>query len=501
VSTVELEHEDSPRRGRHASPSRSRIAPWLTGIIEQPSRFVFVAILIAGLSIAILTPPLRGADERDHFVRASQMATGDFSVHRQGSQYGAMLPAGYEAQILQLTLANYQSADRTSFLHLLGQHLAGGKMVFREGGTVAAYGPGAYWAYLPPIAIGRALGLSIAMLNYLARLCGLLAYACIISLAVRRAPVHKWVFVAAALIPEALNQASTVSADGMTAALTALVIANALRLSQLDRDPDLPVVRILVESAIAAFLLALSKPPYIAFVLLFLIPAWKYRARLLVPLAATIFGSLAISGLWLEYQRSHSNSLDAKSQSIIHGNTHQYAFRDIHIPAQTHDVLVHPTLLPTVMWHTALMQGLALPEQMFGLLAVYQISPWLVLASVIVLAIACVVPDDPPLLQIRAVDRVGLLLLTAIIGVAICGIVYITANALHAPRIDQLTPRYFLPLVAPLLVGVLPVAVVSYRRIQSAYSKYIFQVGALLVLVISVEGLWSSFYDTSKPFF
>ena len=86
-----------------AEPRRARshvdfISLWLGRLqrsINQPARFAFVLILVAGSAIAILTPPLKGADEPDHFTRAYQLAGGDASVHKGGSRYGALLPSGY----------------------------------------------------------------------------------------------------------------------------------------------------------------------------------------------------------------------------------------------------------------------------------------------------------------------------------------------------------------------------------------------------------------------
>jgi len=479
--------------GPPAAASASNLSDWLARLVNQPSRFVFVTILFAGLAIALLTPPLKGADERDHFTRAYQLASGDFSVHKGGARYGALLPSGYEKKIAQLSNTVYLNHDHTAFLHLLGQPPATGKPTFTQEGTVASYGPGAYVAYVPVIAIGRALGLSLAMLIYLARIAGLAAYAWLMSLAVRRAPTHRWIFVAAALLPEALNQASTVSADGMTMALTAVVIANALRLS---RDEDIASRRLVVESLFAALFLALAKPPYVAFILLFAIPAWTRRRQLLAPLSALIVGSLAVSALWVGYQRTHSASLDLPGLTLFSGSHLEYAYRNIDITKQTHFVLTRPWQLSTVIWHTIEYQGLALPKQMVGLLAQYQIPSLVVLLAVVVLAASCLVPDGPPRFRLHVVDRLGLLVLSAVVGLAICVIIYVTANALHAPRIDQLTPRYFLPLAAPTLVGLLPN--VNYSRISyGAVAKYFVQVGIVLILVFTIVGLTHSYYGPS----
>jgi uncharacterized membrane protein len=461
--------------------------------VNQPARYAFVLILVAGSAIAILTPPLKGADERDHFTRAYQLAGGDLSVHKSGSRYGAVLPSGYGRELAQLSDTVDLNHDHTAFLDLLGQKPPTGTPVFTQAGTVASYGPAAYVAYLPVIALGKAIGVSLAVDVYLARMAGLLAYALLISLAVRRAPLHRWIFVAAALIPESLSQASTVSADGMTIALTALVIANALHLSS---DRDHVSSQIIIETILASVLLALTKPPYVAFVLLLIIPAWKFRRRLVLPLGLTVVGSLLVSGLWLAYQRTRSVSLDLPHLTLFSGRRSEYAYRDIHIPQQTLYLVQQPWELAQLIWRTIVHQGTAFPKQMFGLLAQYQVPSLVIVLSMVVLAASCLVPDGPTTVRLQSADRCGLLVLSAAVALAICAIIYITANALRAPRIDQLTARYFLPLVAPVLIGILPNF--DYARFPKPnLAKPFVQVGLFVVLVITIIGLGHSFYGPS----
>jgi peptidoglycan/LPS O-acetylase OafA/YrhL len=136
---------------------------------------------------------------------------------------------------------------------------------------------------------------------------------------------------------------------------------------------------------------------------------------------------------------------------------------------------------------------------MFGLLAQYQVPSLVVVLSMVVLAASCLVPDEPPTMRLQSVDRCALLVLGVAVAAAICAIVYIAANALRAPRIDQLTPRYFLPLVAPVLVGALP-SFDGARHPRLDLAKPFVQIGLLAVLVITIIGLAHSFYGPSHVF-
>ena len=248
---------------------------------------------------SILTPPLKGGDERDHFTRAYQISTGSILTHRQGPAYGADPPRSFQVEEERLVRLSYLGPDLTVFLGDLGQASASGPTEFVSAGNAASYGPGAYIDYSVTIALGRLLGLSTLVLLYLARTAGVVTYALLLSLAIRRIPTHPWVLVAVGLLPTALNQASTVSADGMTMALSFLLVAEALRLSL---DEGAPRRRILIESALAAAVLALAKPPYYALVVLFAVPAWRYRRQLARPLLAIGVGTLGLAGVWSSYQ-------------------------------------------------------------------------------------------------------------------------------------------------------------------------------------------------------
>ena len=457
--------------------------------------FVLVVVLTAGLSIAILTPPLKGADERDHFTRAYQLAHGDISVHRHGSRYGAVLPSGYEWDESQLSNTVYLDRDHVGFLGLLGQRPPAGPPTFTQAGTVASYGPGAYVAYVPAILLGQLLGASLAVDVYLARIAGVIAYGLLMSLAVRRVPVHQWVFVAVALVPEALNQAATVSADGMTMALTTLLIADYLRVSS-DPSQEPPPTRIVLEIAVVSLLLALAKPPYIAFVLMFAVPAWRQRRRLGAELAIIVGSSVLVSGLWVNYQRTRSVSLDLPHLTLFSGSTSEFAYRDIHVRQQTTYIATEPWQFARTIWNTVEHQGTALPKQMIGLLAQYQIPSVVVVLSVSVLVVACLVPDEPPTVSLGLTERVSLMAISLTVALAICGIVYVTANALHAPRIDQLTPRYFLPLMAPIIISVLPRSPWRAFRTYNIPRAFV-QVGSVTALAATVLGVAHSFYGPS----
>ena len=137
-------------------------------LAHRPALVALCLALLAGIAISILTPPLKGGDERDHFTRAYQISTGSILTHRQGPAYGAYLPRSFQVEEERLVRLSYLGPDLTAFLGDLGQASASGPTEFVSAGNAASYGPGAYIDYSVTIALGRLLGLSTLVLLYLA---------------------------------------------------------------------------------------------------------------------------------------------------------------------------------------------------------------------------------------------------------------------------------------------------------------------------------------------
>jgi uncharacterized membrane protein len=447
--------------------------------------------LLVGAAISIVTPPMTGSDEPQHFTRAYQISTGSILTHRQGSEYGAYLPQSLPTEEARLAEDSYLDRNRTAFLRDLGQGAPHGPTVFVPEQNNASYGPGSYVDYAVAIAFGRLLGLSTLVLLYVARLAGVVTYALLLSLAVRRIPLRPWVLAAVGLIPAALNQASTVSADGMTMVLSFLLVADILRLGL---DEGAPRRRIVVELGIVAVLLALAKPPYVALVLLFAVPAWRYRTHLGRSLLAIAMGAVAVAGIWGAYQSSHSLSQNNTNQWLV-VPANQYAFHGIRVGAQTEYVLTHPFSFLAAIGRTFAFQGLTFPKQLFGQLSLYQL-PWLAVAlSLGCLCMACLGPRrraSPPLPR---TDRIWLVAVSLVIVLGVFAIGYTNWNEYRAPRIDAVNTRYFLPILPLLLIGLLPSRIRPTRVLNWSGWPHAFMGLSAAVLVGSVVGMERLLYS------
>ncbi len=484
-----VEPESNPRpRGRRRAISSSRLLqrPWLVAV---------VLALLFGLALALITPPFMGGDERDHFTRAFQISEGSVLTTKHDGLYGAYLPRSLAQQEQVLSVDAYIRHDRTAFLGQLGAPTPQGPTTFVSITNAASYGPGAYVAYAPAIALGRLLGLSTLGLLYLARIAGLVIYALLLGLAVRRLSVHRWVLVAAGLIPAALNQASTVSADGITTVLTLLIVAEAVHLTM---EREIHLRRVLIECALAIAVLALAKPPYILFAGLLLVPAWRRRGALAGWVVGILAGGAVLTLVWGWYQKSHSLSQNLKGIWYITPKN-QYAFHGIDISKQTHLIATQPWVLVSATFRSLWFQGFTNLKQLLGMLALYQESWVLVLLAGFTLAFSCVVNEEGTASRLDRTLRLWLLVLVVVVFFAIFAIAYTNWNMFHAPRVDAVPPRYFLALIPCLLIGVLP-ARLRLRALERYVDPRVVLTGLLVtVLTCSVVGAWSFHYLNFVP--
>jgi uncharacterized membrane protein len=277
----------------------------------------------------------------------------------------------------------------------------------------------------------------------------------------------------------------------MTLVLSFLLVADVLRLG-LDRAA--PRRRIIVELAIVAVLLTLAKPPYIALVLLFAVPAWRYRAQLGRPLLAIATGALAVAGIWGAYQLSHSLSQNNTKQWLV-VPANQYAFHGIRVGAQTHYVITHPHSFLAAIGRTFAFQGLAFPKQLFGQLALYQL-PWFAVAlSLACLCISCFGPQRNESSPLPRTDRIWLVAVSLVVFLSVFAIGYTNWNEYRAPRIDAVNSRYFLPILPFLLIGLLPSRNRPTRVLTWSGWPYAFLGLSAAVLVVSVVGMERLLYS------
>jgi Predicted membrane protein (DUF2142) len=283
--------------------------PFLEDALPRPSlidlvrgltaRGLFLALAVPiGLFLVFAIPPFQGLDEPNHFFRAYTISGGALVAPMVDGHAGAVLPACVDdyADVLYWTATQQGRLHPSSFL----QEPAGcasRPAAFVSFDNTANYSPIAYLPQTIGVAIARFLGGTVPEMFYMGRLFALIAFTSLVALALTVAPRGRPVLLAVGLMPMSLILGTQFSADGMTIALSLLLVAAVIRCRW---HPD-ATWRSFLLAAVAAGGLALCKSTYFVLVpLLLLAPTRLFPSRW-TALAARV-GALgvitALVGVW-----------------------------------------------------------------------------------------------------------------------------------------------------------------------------------------------------------
>jgi uncharacterized membrane protein len=407
---------------------------------------LFAAIsLLAGAVLIAITPPLRGPDEAEHFLRAFGVAQGDLvpATRDAHGHKGLYLPARIDRDLNFFDDKKF--AHRTpgfTYWDVFAAHaqqtpLPSGEEdvpVFRLYGGAEGYSPIPYLPYAAAILIGRAAHSDFLTLLYLMRVFGLVAATAAVAFAIALVPRLKWAFLLIALLPTAAYSRAVVSADGASLACAMMAVALMAR-GVLAPAADRPW-----QQSLWLALGALAKPPQLALVLLETMkrPAralprqWKAAAIVMVP-------SVILAGLWTI--ASSGDVAAYRMQDYMNVQLEQFD------PVwKLRYMLVEPLLFPRLLLSLFTDYGFQLWQQLIGVLG------WLdaPLAGWIypVLTVLLVASFVGPLGADRATGRrIALSCTLAVTGYcfAVVFIFFLVWTAIDATQIDGVQGRYFVP--------------------------------------------------------
>lgn len=407
---------------------------------------------MAGLLCGLGTPPFSGFDEYRHFAHAWQVSDGrlfpmDGRTATGAALQGGLVPSGVVHDMTSLFVEG-RSNDPARVFTNLGSRAGGGHPEFVDFSNVASYSVVSYLPAAIAIRVGRLAGASTLLLLLLARLFGLLAYAALAALAVWRVPTRKGLMAVLCLTPVAIVQASTLSADGITIGLSIVVVAEALRLAVRARGS---VSRAsCIEAGIALIALALAKPPYVLFGLLYLVAAVRQRGSTAKVLGLAGCAAAALAAGWNTWASRHYVQ---QYFALAQFSRHYYAFRGVDAPRQLTYVASHPWSFLTAVERTVVLYRSSLVHDMVMQSPAWHVPAWMAGTELVVLVgAAAVVVDVYDLAKIRILAAVTV----AVATLAVFVLAYAGWNQLHAPRIDALDGRYFFPILALGLLAVIP---------------------------------------------
>jgi hypothetical protein len=469
--------------------------PWARArrLVCDPAVLFALISLVAGALLIAITPPLRGPDEAEHFLRAYGIAQGDFVpriVDGQGRK-GVYLPARLERDLKFFDDKKF--ANRTpgfSFWSVFAAHAqqdeplsADADMpVFVLYGGSEGYSPIAYLPYAAAIVIGRAAHLDFLTLLYLMRAFGLLALTAVAAITIAIVPRVKWAFLVIALLPSALYSRAVVSADGASLACAMAAMALVVRGVLVPAD-DRPW-----QQSLWLALGTLTKPPQLALVLVAVMrrsgSAWPSRLR---TAAVVVLPSLVLAVLW-----TLASSADVAAYRLT-------AFMDVP-PEQfdpvwkLHYMLGDPLLFPRLLLSTFTDYGVPLWRQLIGVLGWLDapLAGWTYPVLTVLLAASFV----GPLKADRAIGRrVAFACALTVAGYcfAVLFIFFLVWTTLDATQIDGVQGRYFVPALPAAALGVAALVrrgLPENIRATIALAAAILSCAASVAAVLRVDWNW-----------
>jgi uncharacterized membrane protein len=454
-----------------------------------------VIALVLGTVFVFAIPALGGYDEYQHVNRAWQVSDGGvfarvrFDLNEQGGRvkgFGGDVPQEFlDDMSAILSDGVLRRGDAGEAFSHLNDRSPGGPRRFAHFNGAAVYSPVPYLPAAAMIRVGRWFGLSTFAMILLARLAQVLAYAAIVTLAVRRIPRRKLVLAAFAIAPVALVQAGTVNADAMTIALALLVVAEAFRLA--DLAPENIRAPHFLEAGAALVALGLAKQPYFVVALFFAMPMWKYRGRIAATLGGVFAGAAAIALAWNSWAQSH---YVPPNNTVFAGDKRtSFAYVDVDPDAQFSFVRSHPFSFLGAIGRTIGHYPGSFARDMVTQSPLWKAGVILVVLAFAVLVFALLVDgvglEGGALTRSLAAGIAVLLVLAVFLGG------YAGWNAVGAPRIDEIQGRYFLPALAVLALAAVPT--IRTRLSNLAYAPYVLGSSVLVTLAIAL-GLTRHFY-------
>jgi uncharacterized membrane protein len=344
--------------------------------------------------------------------------------------------------------------------------------------NTTVYPPAFYTPSVLAIWFGKLLHMRILRTLYLARLAtgvaSVLVGVCAIALGGAAAP---WLFLVMSF-PIAEAQMASPSQDGLMIAVAAL--AAALLLDALRGGRALTCGRYALACACIA-LVAAARPPYVAMVIVLLLPSGP-------PLGTRLVGASAVLGVVLAWA-----ALAAVNAAVV--------FRLDLPPGQFPDptaqllgMIESPLRFPTVLAETFRLWSVEFARQIVGVLGGLDVDlpHWFTILAWCLIPVAAVASIPPATPRTRRVQVASACLLGIVIsGIGVFLIQYLTWTPVGSTSVQGVQGRYFLPLMI-FAVGVITLhrsgadAFAQRLRLAALIPIGLFPVVALTVTMRSI---------------
>jgi uncharacterized membrane protein len=406
-----------------------------------PVWFARIAIIF-GTVMVFLTPPFQVTDEFWHFFRAYEVSQGHFVAETQGNTQGGMLPFSLLRLANRFAKLPGHLAEKTSLKVILDAGkipLDPGREVFCDFPSSANYSPVVYAPQAIAMAIGRWVGFNPLGLLYLGRGANLLAWTLAGYFTLRLVPALRSAVLILMLMPMTISLAASVSADGMTIALSLLFTALVWHCGTkggINRRAKLAIIGLSIAVALCKF-------AYLPLMLLvLLIPPVRFggKGRYVRFVAVLVIVDLLASVAWL--------SQSAGTKLVLRPD-----HPEVNVSRQLAFVREHPIAFPEAMVKGFAHDGVFIVRSFVGNLGWIDnpVSPVVVGLYLLALIAACVpMRGDPPSPEAWRLAIVAAVVCASVVTFAFLN--YLVWTPVGYWYLQGLQGRYFIPLGLAMLI-------------------------------------------------
>ncbi len=451
-----------------------------------------VFLLIAsvfGLALLFCTPPLQVADEQGHFFRAYDISKGHLIAKPP-----IPLPKTLTTLItqypprLEVAWGEYRSLTLNDVMHSLHEDLRPDDTVPIQNAQADIY---TFVPYIPAalgIFIARTAGASALGLMYAGRFFNLLAYTCLIYLALRKLPRFHLPFLLIALMPMSLQQAASLSADAVTISVTLLYLAVILSLCCADNNQPL-TVREYGPVLLLGMIVVLAK----ANVAVVLLPLIVHAARFggtkkkFLLLGAYVLGAYLPFTLWQYLNRTNLDIFQTISLQA-----------GVDIPANIAFLKQHPLAFLGVLLRSCQEHWRTYLAGFVGVVGAYfaRLPSWITYLYLFTLMIVSTIENGDNWLTIRQRLVIGGIVVVSVLSVFAALWAFENQQTASA-TIAGVQGRYFITIVA-LAITILPS---GFRWRMNWQAGAILSAGVILIAAVGFWNInWQTYFTgTSDP--
>ncbi|MFZ3590416.1 DUF2142 domain-containing protein [Bacillus sp. DJP31] len=244
---------------------------------DQIHKVFLVTSIPVGLILTLIVPPFDHLDELEHYYRSFEVSEGKFTNQVTEQGLGNYLPLSLMNTVQEVRFIHQEGYRYTDVKDALHNKINPDDRIFIRN-YASSYAPIIYIPQALGMIVGRVIFDSPIMMMFLGRIINFLTYVAIAYIAIMIVPVKKKLFYLVALMPMAIIQATSLSADAITNSSALLFVSYILYLAYGEID-SIKSKHIAICILIGLFV-GLSKIVYLPIILLFLIiPLVKFEDK------------------------------------------------------------------------------------------------------------------------------------------------------------------------------------------------------------------------------